>query len=89
MFRDEFDQGGVERMKSQVHLTFIFGLHFFQLSLCGEKEGKKRRGREEKERNQGTKEEKTTSYAYTLPYIFPIIRYFTLVLSNAAEHSGT
>lgn len=58
MFRDEFDPGGVvERVKkNQVYLTFIFDLDVFQLSLCGEKEGKKRRGRGKKEeRRKGTK----------------------------------
>lgn len=54
MFRDEFDPGGVvERVeKSGIRYTLPLFLvcFFFQLSLSGEKEGKKKEGKKGKKR---------------------------------------
>lgn len=67
MFRDEFDPGGVERMKSQVHLTFIFDLDFFNFH-CMERKKKRKEEGEKRGREKEGKKEKTTSYAYTLTF---------------------
>lgn len=67
MFRDGFVEGGVERMKSQVHLTFIFDLDFFNFH-CMER---KKKRKEEGEKRGGEKEGKRKLPLMRIPLHFP------------------
>lgn len=71
MFRDEFDQGGVERMKSQVHLTFIFDLDFFNFHCMERKKKRKEEGEKRGREKEGKKERKRKLPLMRIPLHFP------------------
>lgn len=79
MFRDGFVEGGVERMKSQVHLTFIFDLDFFNFHCM---ERKKKRKEEGEKKRKGTKELRKRKLC-VYPYISPIVTFQVTLLRFA------